>query len=363
MATEVDTLGQYLATNIKRNGINLSAIKPLWSEKELNNGLIKRRLSGIELDGHTMNVSNRFIDSINSLFNISNSTYFYFEPAEVFERIVQSHPRTSITVTTDNHENIALGVISSNKELPACEDIIDVLDKENLLDLTYHNGVIKGNYATFSQPWKIEGDEFKSQFVLDMPVDGYTTPSIYLSMLRIICANLAIARGRAFQTRIQTGKKDNSYLTAVSRVLESYNNEEGYKAIADRIKAANNCLASVNETITFNNVLAKSFKPEILDNEILPITGKIIGSVINKYGVASANSISPKKRRLLNMDCKICDLINMATELSTHYTGKMEKKGLFEAWFGDLISNEYDLEENSETTPINSNRQSFYFHD
>ena len=58
---------------------------------------------------------------------------------------------------------------------------------------------------------------------------------------------------------------------------------------------------------------------------------------------SARDAISEKKLRLLPAKCKVYDLINLASEVSTHHAKGMEARTL-EAWLGSTISDEYDLE-------------------
>jgi hypothetical protein len=41
----------------------------------------------------------------------------------------------------------------------------------------------------YNPTFQIARDGFQNKFVLDTPIDGYGRPAVYLSMLRLICAN------------------------------------------------------------------------------------------------------------------------------------------------------------------------------
>lgn len=91
------------------------------------------------------------------------------------------------------------------------------------------------------------GDGFQHRFVLDTPVDGFGRPSVYLSLLRLVCSNGAVGYSSAFRSELSVGKGDEGVAFALVRVLEDFNNEDGFAAMRQRFESAARSWASVNE--------------------------------------------------------------------------------------------------------------------
>src|SRR5436309_412393 len=64
----------------------------------------------------------------------------------------------------------------------------------------------------------IAGDKFQNKFVLETPIDGYGKPSVYLSLLRLLCWNGAIGYNRAFRSELNVGRAGAGTDFAVTRV-------------------------------------------------------------------------------------------------------------------------------------------------
>ena len=69
-------------------------------------------------------------------------------------------------------------------------------------------------------------DDFRTQFNLELPVDGYGLPSAFLGLLRLVCTNGMIGMQPAFKTVFQLGKGDDDLSSALTRIMATFNNEE-----------------------------------------------------------------------------------------------------------------------------------------
>ena len=95
--------------------------------------------------------------------------------------------------------------------------------------------------------FQVAGDSFQNKFVIDTPIDGFGRPSVYLSLLRLICSNGAVGYSPAFRSELSVGKGDDGVAFALTRVLDGFNNEDGYAALRQRFESATKSWASVNE--------------------------------------------------------------------------------------------------------------------
>jgi hypothetical protein len=67
------------------------------------------------------------------------------------------------------------------------------------------------------------------------------------------------------------------------------------------------------------------------------------GDLSNIYGMANLNTLSVKRQRTLPAACRVYDLLNFASETATHHANDDGNRQV-QAYIGDLISGEYDLE-------------------
>jgi hypothetical protein len=70
---------------------------------------------------------------------------------------------------------------------------------------------------------------------------------------------------------------------------------------------------------------------------------KMTGDLTRIYGLASMDTLSVKRQRTLPTACKVYDLLNFASEVATHHATEAGNRTM-QAYIGDLISGEYDLE-------------------
>jgi len=209
----------------------------------------------------------------------------------------------------------------------------------------------------------VAGDDFRSKYVIDTPIDGFGRPAVYLAMLRLICSNGAIAVTPVFRSELNCGKGIKGATFALERAIEGFNNEDGFSALRQRIESASRSWASVAEA----QKLCKAAEKLILAGELgkdagktkrnglpaadCPVMGsfhKMTGDVGRLYGLSNVDTLSVKRQRTLPTACRVYDLINFASELATHRAGETGARHL-QSYIGDLVSGEYDLEGTADT--------------
>ena len=84
-------------------------------------------------------------------------------------------------------------------------------------------------------------------------------------------------------------------------------------------------------------------KYQTLGNPIFKAFDDMSGDAGLIYGHANMEALSMKRRRTLPVKCSVYDLCNFATEVATHHA-KPAAAALLQAWLGETVSNEYDLE-------------------
>ncbi len=67
------------------------------------------------------------------------------------------------------------------------------------------------------------------------------------------------------------------------------------------------------------------------------------GDLTQIYGLTNLDALSSKRQRTLPAACKVYDLLNFASEVATHHASTQGNRTL-QAYIGDLISGEFDLE-------------------
>ena len=344
----------------------------------------KIKVKSIIIKDEEITPTKRFWKSWQMRFKINDNVFKYFNPAEVFNRISEVQPNDKIRYSIERIERAdgtktkprALGVSNPSNPYIKIDSLINLLEANqtdydvksgNPVLPSYSDGFIRSRHVPRNnEEFDISGDLFQNRYVIDTPIDGFGRPQIFISLLRLVCANGAVAYSPTFRSEVSIGKKNDSVEFALSRMLQSFNSEEGFSALRQRFEAAGNSWASVNEAMKLQRTIikiynTKGFKSEvgklILGNSSennqrnsMETTGimkkfqELTGNMNSIYGVANIDSLSEKKQKTLPAGCKVYDLLNFTSELASHYSIPSAAKTL-QAYIGGIVSSEYDLED------------------
>ena len=337
----------------------------------------KQQVRGLEVDGENLRVSGRFWNSLFSRYGFNSSIFKYYRYDEVFDRVSEksSNDRMRLCIDRTGAEPLALAVSAPTKPVLPHDHLEHLLSDYEGQNIRYNEGIMESTHAPRigGDGFSLKGDMFNNQFVLQCPIDGYGLPNIYLSMLRQVCSNGMIAMSRAFRSSLSLGKNDDDVRPAVIRALEGFNNDEGYAALRQRLTSSTESWASVYEANSFYKILVKLHNGAMIKQEAQP-EGSLVEEMNKKdelatdwfataemktplfkafhrltgdtsllYGLASLDALSNKRQRTLPTRASVYDLINFATEVSTHHAN-VEGARRVGAWIGDLVTNEFDLE-------------------
>ncbi len=278
----------------------------------------------------------RFWGSLFSLFGISGNIFRFFDHQEVLNRICERRGSTDLRFCTDPAGQ-ALAVSSIKREPVGIADLRSLVRKHRPREVAYDGGVVVLTMVPKSgvREVRIGPDSFRDEFVVDVPVDGYGGPSTYLSMFRVICSNGAVARVPEFRSDIVTGKEEPIH--ALSRALDTFSSEEGFSALRQRYESAQRSPASVRECLSVQRLLKDAGHAALARYEAA------VGDLRGLYGMANLNGLSEKRQRVLPAKCTVYDLINVASETTTH-DERTKSTLMLEAWIGSVLREEYDLE-------------------
>jgi hypothetical protein len=315
----------------------------------------------------------RFWTSLQSRFAFSTNIFRYFDHVEVFNRVAEraknDKVRFCIEEATAGGQPQLLGVTNPAAPVIKYGKLENLLGQYGCTDLSYADGIVTSKHQprVGNEPFQIVGETFQNGFVIDTPVDGFGRPSVYLSMMRLVCSNGAIAYTKAFRSELAVGKTDEDIAYSLLRTMDGFNNEEGFGALKQRFESAQFSWASVRECNRLYKVLASlalrgnlgklgrelvatgDGRTEVLETS-LPILHnfhKMTGDLNDIYGMANLDTLSIKKQRVLPASCKVFDLINFMSELATHHADRLGARRL-QAMIGELLGAEYDLEGTAE---------------
>lgn len=343
----------------------------------------RNRISAIDCDGEMLKPTDRFWTSVCSRFGFNPSIFTYFNHAEVFERIAEKQKGGQLGLTierNDNGDNKLLGVSNPSRPVARHQNLIETLSRFKAEDISYSNGIISSQHTPrVDNGFITSGDKFNTKFYLNTPIDGYGSPSIYLGLLRLVCSNGMVALSKAFKSDISLGKGEDDVMPAIIRALDSFNNDEGYAALQQRVETSTKSWASMYEANSLQQLLYKininnQLKPEMAEaappegtrlsrlfatsneleeyrkigNPMFRAFHSMTGDATMIYGLANLDTLSGKRQRALPVKCTTYDLINFATEVATHYANGDGARRL-NGWVGDMISNEFDMENTMES--------------
>jgi hypothetical protein len=354
---------EYGFARVKDLSVHARKLEPVNPDK-VPARVPKTAVDFIEVNGEKIAPSKRFWTSLQCRFGFSANVFRYFDHAEVFNRVSERARDDKVRFCIERSDSKTtprlLAVTNPGASTIRYDQLQELLGKYKNEGVSYADGIVRSTHKprVGDGEFKIAGDGFMNQFVIDTPIDGFGKPNIYLSLLRLICSNGAIGFGKAFRSELNTGKNDQDGQFALIRAMDGFNNEEGFAAMRQRFDGATRSWASVNEVQRLYNILlARAHRGELKKTGVEVVNGqtfetsmpilnafhKMTGDVAQIYGLSNLDSLSVKRQRTLPTSCKVYDLLNFATEVATHNANAHGGRAL-QAHVGELISNEFDLE-------------------
>jgi hypothetical protein len=323
----------------------------------------KTEVCDVFLQGRQLKPTNRFWNSLHLRFGFTGNIFRYFTHKEVFDRISKVAANDSFRWCIENNPRVdrLLAVTAPSATMIRHDDLVGLLKDYAAEEIKYSDGFIRSKHAPrCGGTFQVAGDRFQNKFVIDTPIDGYGRPAVYLSLLRLVCSNGAIGFSPAFRSELNVGRGDDGGTFALLRVLEGFNNEDGYAAMRQRFESAATSWASVGEVNRLGKVLTRLHGRGELKG-MRPVRGgdgaaevppgsplfnafhRMTGDLSHIYGLANLEALSAKRQRTLPAACKVYDLLNFVSEIATHHATPAGERVL-QAHLGELISAEYDLE-------------------
>ena len=329
--------------------------------------------------------SQRFWTSLFARYGFNKAFFKYFDYAEVFDRIssVESNDRMRLCIERGVDETGAstsrlLAVSNPKKPLVVYEELMALLERYDGAGLSYSQGIVESSHVPRAggNRFDILGDMHSNRFVMQVPIDGYGAPNIYLALLREICQNGMIGLSKVFKSQLALGKGADDVTPTLLRALDGFNNDEGYAALRQRVEAAGQSWLSVYESQQLYKMLIRLHSEHLVDvndqqlhkgtsianwlsqggtvreadadeqhvgSPLVKAFHKMTGDPAEAYGLANLDSLSAKRQRTLPVNCTVYDAINYATEVATHYSEPAGARKL-QAWVGSAVSDEFDME-------------------
>ncbi len=287
-------------------------------------------------------LSRRFFSSFARRMKFSTNVFNYFSPQEFLTRVAERNPEIAFQATFDNTSGELLGVIDPDRKLlPAHLACKVIADDPRTEKIAYSDGVWEAEMrldATFHVP---QAGDYMRKLQLHYPVDGIGMPCIYLATMRLVCSNGAVAAVSQFRTDIEVNDESGTHL---GKLLKSFSNDYGFSAMSERLIAAQDTVASVNEFLTIDALIAANVSDKDAYRKIHDRLNDIAGDPCYQYAVTSLQSIPRKKQSLMPVVCSVNDLLNFCSELTTHHGELLHRPRAFDEKTGQMLAQEFDLE-------------------
>jgi hypothetical protein len=330
--------------------IRVLAPEHLAGDEPGPDALVTRRAL-VDIDGEHCSVTDRFWKSLFARYRFSASTFRYFRPEEVFQRVCEVSKNDRLRVMLERRGNnpaAALGVSRPDQPVVPLAAIQDLAAARGATRIDYSAGRVACSFTPRSgeRALAIGPDEFTNRFELEVPIDGFGNARIHVALLRLVCRNGLIAYHRAFSSELPAGKDP---LHTTERAVACFDHADGYSAIRERFLSAQTSWASVREARGLERKIGKlTGVPSGRRAGLLEDFDRLTGRINQFYGLTNVDTLPVRRQRLLPVKCRVYDLLNFAGEVATHATGPEDARSL-QAWLGTTLAEEFDLEGTAES--------------
>lgn len=130
--------------------------------------------------------------------------------------------------------------------------------------------------------------------------------------------------------------------------MVTFNNEEGFSALRQRVESASTSWASLNEARRLRTSLASAALADRLlpeeRTDMLQRFDQACGDPLHIYGLTGHDELSARRARSIPVEATVYDLMNFASEASTHRLTGLMSRSRVHGWIGETVTQEYDLE-------------------
>lgn len=296
----------------------------------------------IRFNDREYRLSKRFFSSFARRMKFSTNVFNYFSPQEFLTRVAERKPEVAFQATFDDHSGLLLGVTDPDRKLlPAHIACRVIADDPRTRKIVYNDGVWEAEMMLDEKFEVPQAGEYYRKLQLNYPVDGLGLPSVYLATMRVVCSNGAVAAVSQFRTDIEVNDESGTHL---GKLLKSFSNDYGFSAMSERLIAAQDTVASVNELLSIDALIAANVSDKNAYRVIHDRLNDIAGDPCYQYAVTSLQSIPRKKQALMPVACSVNDLLNFCSELTTHHGELLHRPRAFDEKTGQMLAQEFDLE-------------------
>ena len=301
------------------------------------------RFKALSIEDEQYRPSQRFLKGLAQRMKVPLGVFELFTPLEVIQRAAERAPFFHVRLTVDREEHRALALIE-DKGVPIPAGNIEIIMKEDkrLQEFDYHDGVITGRFD-LGEAWDIPNDsKYGVHISTEVPVDGMGTPETTLATWRQVCSNGAVAEAPLFRTKMEV--KDNSG-EHFRRLLRSFSNPRGVEYLHERLIAANETKASVDEVYQAESFIRRQVRDARHQMLLCERLQEVADNPCVRYGVTDLGTIGERRRGLLPTGASVADVMNFISELNTHHGELLKNRNAANGLLGEYYARSYDLEE------------------
>jgi len=311
--------------------------------------------------------------SLYSPFGITKNIYSLFDYDEVFNRLSDRSPKDRIRITIQRELNedgsqvvapLLLAATNPSKPMITYAALIDILDRYKAEHITYCDGLVTswhtpriGGHQYYAEcPYTSTKHPFENRYMMEVPIDSYGKPVVFPSVERMSDLSRWVTRNAtSLKSEISLGRGMDVVAHAVGRVLESFNSDEAYAVIRNRIETSMHSWASVYECNEAYKLFTRLMSNMLIINqtrETVQTGGGLIaafhtmtGDTSRIYGFATLDALAAKKQRGLPVGCTVYDLLGFLAHAAT-YEARIDGANSLYSMIGMLIGDGagYDLE-------------------
>lgn len=313
------------------------------------------RFVGLTVEGERYKPSQRLLKGLAQRMKVPISVFELFTPLEVIQRAAERAPELPLRLTVDREEHQALALIEDKGvPLPAGNIEVAMREDKRLQKFEYQDGIITGRFD-LGEVWDVPGDsQYGVHVSTEVPVDGMGAPEATLATWRQVCSNGAIAEAPIFRTKLEVKDHSGDHFR---RLLKSFSNPRGVEMLHERLIAANETKASVDEVYQVEQLVRRQVRNERSQMLICERLQAVADNPCVRYGVTDLGTIGVRRRGLLPTGASVADVMNFVSELNTHHGELLKNRNSANALLGTFYARNYDLEE---MYPHTQRAQPFY---
>jgi len=296
-------------------------------------------------DGRVVESSDKFWSSWSSMFKIDTNIFKTFSHKEVFGRV---DGRVRVIMV----DNLAVGCADPSKTIVEPGHIDSLMDLGPIYSI-YGGGIYNMVFPVrFDTKLYVGSDALKPRFSVDIYIDSGRLPTIHLAAAKFD-DTIIVARNRDFKANINLGKSQDKALDILKRNIVSFNDESGYKELAEKLTTGFASWASYYESSSLYKILGSALADLSHSDrsKYLNMLTELCGDPLEWYGISTGSDISDKKSKKIPVKSNVYDLINFAGYVSTKIIASRSGKMEIENWIGKVLMDEFDLENSVKAFP------------